>query len=170
MNIAEAVMKADEGKFLTDLASAPITTIQGIGPKSEAILSALGVKTVEDLATYKYFLLARSLATLAETEDKRPEGSVMNVDKAMDKDFESKTLPSAPLRASQRRLKSSLQNSESRPSVTWQRGSTAAGRKPLFTHPSTKKPGRPSSARQTLLSRNCLEGPWASVSGVLRTQ
>ena len=92
MNIAEAVMKADEGKFLTDLASAPITTIQGIGPKSEAILSALGVKTVEDLATYKYFLLARSLATLAETEDKRPEGSVMNVDKAMDKDFESKTL------------------------------------------------------------------------------
>uniref|UniRef100_A0A7S1D6K2 Uncharacterized protein n=1 Tax=Cyclophora tenuis TaxID=216820 RepID=A0A7S1D6K2_CYCTE len=94
LNISEAVMKADEGKFLSELSKAPISTIQGIGPKSETILTAMGLKTVEDLATYKFFLMSRALATLAETEvkDDRPSGSVMNVDKAVDKEYEPKTL------------------------------------------------------------------------------
>jgi len=94
LNIAEAVMKDEEGRFLTELATSKITTIQGIGPKSDAVLAALKVTTVEDLATYKYFLLARAIVTLAETETEngRPTGSGMNLDKALDKEFEPKSL------------------------------------------------------------------------------
>lgn len=94
MNVSNALMKASEGRFFTDMASDPISTLQGIGPKADHVLEALGLTTVAELATYKYFLLARALATLAETEIEgdRPEGSVMNVDKAVDKDWESKTL------------------------------------------------------------------------------
>mmetsp|Transcript_15376 Transcript_15376/g.33612 ORF Transcript_15376/g.33612 Transcript_15376/m.33612 type:complete len:185 (-) Transcript_15376:131-685(-) len=104
MNISEAVMKADEGRNLTDIAGESIHVIQGIGPMSEKILEAMGVKTVKDLATYKYFIMARAIKVLAETETEggRPEGSVMNIDHAVDKDFESKSLTElleAPLSA-----------------------------------------------------------------------
>mmetsp|Transcript_119659 Transcript_119659/g.178766 ORF Transcript_119659/g.178766 Transcript_119659/m.178766 type:complete len:193 (-) Transcript_119659:223-801(-) len=94
MNISEAVMKADEGKHINDLKDAEVSTLQGIGKFSSEVLKSLGVQTVADLAKYKFFLMARSLKTLAETEVKgdRPEGSVMNVDKAVDKSWEAKSL------------------------------------------------------------------------------
>mmetsp|Transcript_10954 Transcript_10954/g.15673 ORF Transcript_10954/g.15673 Transcript_10954/m.15673 type:complete len:185 (+) Transcript_10954:45-599(+) len=94
MNISEAVMKADEGRFLTELANEDVRVIQGVGPKADAVLEALKVKSVKDLATYKYFLLARSLLTLSEVEVEgdRPTASGMNVDKAVDKEFENKSL------------------------------------------------------------------------------
>mmetsp|Transcript_17011 Transcript_17011/g.28246 ORF Transcript_17011/g.28246 Transcript_17011/m.28246 type:complete len:156 (+) Transcript_17011:198-665(+) len=70
-----------------------VETIQGIGPKADLLLEALGVKSMEDLATYKYFLMARFIVTLAEseTEGGRPTGSSMNIDKAVDKDWEAKS-------------------------------------------------------------------------------
>lgn len=94
LNISEALMKADEGRHLADVVDADVSTLQGIGPSSTMVLSALGVKTIKELATYKYFLMARALKTLSETETKggRPEGSRMNVDKAVDKAYEAKSL------------------------------------------------------------------------------
>jgi hypothetical protein len=93
LNVSEAVMKADEGRFLTELAGEDVPVLQGIGPKSDIVLEALGVKTFEDLATYKYFLLARAIVTLAETETEggRPDSSCMNIDNAVDKKFETKS-------------------------------------------------------------------------------
>lgn len=104
LNIAEAVMKADEGSSLTSLATANISTLQGIGLKAESILEVMNVKTVTDLADYKYYKIACSIQALAsaETDGGRPDGSVMNVDKAMDKEFETKSLKElleAPLSA-----------------------------------------------------------------------
>mmetsp|Transcript_39151 Transcript_39151/g.58186 ORF Transcript_39151/g.58186 Transcript_39151/m.58186 type:complete len:184 (-) Transcript_39151:253-804(-) len=94
LNISEAVMKADEGRFLTDIAKDPIRTLQGIGPKADSVLKEMNLKTIEDLATYKYFLMSRALVTLSETEvaGDRPTTSTMNVDKAVDKDMEAKSL------------------------------------------------------------------------------
>ena len=93
LNCAEALMKDDEGKHFAALVDAPVQTLQGIGEHAEHVLEALGCSTVKDLATYKFFLLARALKTLSATEKgKRLEGSVMNVDKAVDKDYETKTL------------------------------------------------------------------------------
>jgi hypothetical protein len=93
LNCNGAVMKADEGKHLAELAKAPITTMQGIGEVHAKVLDHLGIKTVEQLAKYKYFLMARGLKTLAEVEvkDGRVPDSVMNVDHAIDKEDESKS-------------------------------------------------------------------------------
>lgn len=93
LNVSEAIMKADEGKHFTEIASSKISILQGIGPKSEHLLTAMNITTVTDLASYKYFLIARSIVALAETEtDFRPSGSTMNIDKAVDKAYESKKL------------------------------------------------------------------------------
>ena len=94
LNCSEAVMKGDETKHFSDLKSADVSTLQGIGPKSTDVLSALKITTVEELGKYKFFLMARALATMAETETKggRIEGTVMNVDKAVDKEWENKSL------------------------------------------------------------------------------
>jgi len=93
LNCAEALMKDDEGQHFSELVDASVQTLQGIGVHAEIVLEALGCSTGKDLATYKFFLLARALKTLSETEKgKRLDGSVMNVDKAVDKEYESKTL------------------------------------------------------------------------------
>jgi predicted RecB family nuclease len=94
LNINEAVMKIDEGSNLTGIAEASVSVLQGIGPKSDAVLEALKVETVSDLATYKFFTVARSIKTLAATEEKgkRPSGSVMNIDLILDKEYETKSL------------------------------------------------------------------------------
>lgn len=94
LNISEAVMKVDEGKHFSDLATMDVSSIQGIGPRSSEVLDALGIKTIKELATYKFFLMARSLKTLSETETKdgRLNGALMNVDKAVDKAWEPKSL------------------------------------------------------------------------------
>jgi predicted RecB family nuclease len=92
-NTANALMKANENDHLTDIAKAPITILQGIGEKHNDMLEHLHIKTVSELATYKYYLMARALKTLAEVEEKdgrKPE-SVMNVDKAVDKEQEKMT-------------------------------------------------------------------------------
>ena len=106
MNISEALMKAAEAKPLNELKDANVAVLQGIGPFSSQVMEKLGVKTVNDLATYKYFLMARAIKTLAETETEggRLDGSVMNIDKAVDKEWESKSLRDivdAPIQALQ---------------------------------------------------------------------
>ena len=87
-------MKKDEGRHFADLANDSIATLDGIGPHATAVLDALGVQTIRELAHYKYFLLSRALVTLAETEveNKRPPNSVMNIDKGVDKQHETLSL------------------------------------------------------------------------------
>lgn len=94
LNISEALMKQDEGRHLTDVIDDDVCTLQGIGSVASKVLTSLGIKTIRQLAKYKYFLLSRALKTLAETETKnnRPAKSVMNVDKAVIKEWEAKTL------------------------------------------------------------------------------
>ena len=77
-----------------DLRDAEVTTLQGIGGVASGVLKSLGIKTVRDLASYKYFRIARSIHVLSETETEggRPAGSVMNIDKAVDKAWESSSL------------------------------------------------------------------------------
>jgi len=94
LNISTAIMKDAEGKHFTDLVTADVSTMQGIGPKSAEVAAELNINSVEDLATFKYFKWSRALATMAEAEVEgdRPEGSMMNVNKMVDKAYETKTL------------------------------------------------------------------------------
>jgi hypothetical protein len=53
----------------------------------------LKIHTVEQLATYKFYQIAKSIKTLAEVETKggRLSDSVMNIDHAVDKKDETKS-------------------------------------------------------------------------------
>lgn len=92
MNIGGALMKEDEGKNLTDIQDLSVRSLQGIGEKSEQVINDLGLATVKDMATFKFYQIAKSIVVLADTEESRPEGSVMNIDLALDKDSEAKSL------------------------------------------------------------------------------
>eukprot|EP00977_Amphora_coffeiformis_P002342 scaffold437_cov159-Amphora_coffeaeformis.AAC.21 len=92
MNIEECVMKADETKFLSEIAEGDLRILQGIGPKADKVLEAMGLKTIKDLAEYKFYHIAKSIKTLSETEGKRMPNSTMNLDNALDKEHETKSL------------------------------------------------------------------------------
>lgn len=90
-NAADALMKANEGDFFNDISKSSIRSLQGIGEMHEAVSKALNIETVEDLSTYKFYLMAKALKTMAgvEVKDGRLAGSTMNVDQAVDKDAEA---------------------------------------------------------------------------------
>ncbi|KAJ8901677.1 hypothetical protein NDN08_003883 [Rhodosorus marinus] len=93
LNISEAIMVDLEGESLNSISKMPISAIQGVGEKTEKVLGALGLKTVSDMADYKFYKISRAIAVLesVERDGKRPDSSTMNIDKAVDKDFESKS-------------------------------------------------------------------------------
>jgi hypothetical protein len=65
--IEDKLDKAYETKPLQELASAPVAALQGISDAKAALLTeALGIKTIGDLGTNKYFLWAQAIAKLAE--------------------------------------------------------------------------------------------------------
>lgn len=97
LNINKALMKSKEEQYFHELIDQPVTTLQGIGPKHADELSSLGLKTIRQLADYKFFHLAKSITILAETEElngRPPEevgstsSSSMNLNKGVDKKFE----------------------------------------------------------------------------------
>lgn len=59
MNVNSAIDKESEGKFLSDLATAEVSVLQGIGAVKGSVCEALGVKTVGDLAEYPFYKMAK---------------------------------------------------------------------------------------------------------------
>ena len=94
LNIAKALKKGDERQSFHYLTSAPVEILQGIGPKHTEELKSLNLKTIQQLADYKFFHLARSITTLAKVEEEggRLEDALMNLDKGLDKAYENKSL------------------------------------------------------------------------------
>jgi len=94
MNVSEALVKEVEGQQFQELVNAEVSALKGIGPFSTGVLDALGIRTICELAKYKFFLIARAIQTLSATETKggRLKGSRINVDNAVDKEYETKTL------------------------------------------------------------------------------
>jgi len=93
MNINGAVDKAYEGKSMLELSEAPISALQGLADSADAIGKDLKIETVGKLGNWKYFLRARAVCQLAkyETAGKREDGSIMNINKGIDKDFEAQS-------------------------------------------------------------------------------
>jgi hypothetical protein len=70
MNINKAVDKAYETKSLKEIAAAPVDALEGVTPSdAELLMKAFGIKTIHDLGTNKYFLVAQAIATLATKEE-----------------------------------------------------------------------------------------------------
>ena len=89
-NINFALIKAEEVKSFRELKDHPVVTLQGIGPKMSKELEKLGLKTIQQMADYKFYHLAKCIKTLAQTEEtgNRLPSSQMNLDKGLIKEFE----------------------------------------------------------------------------------
>ncbi len=69
MNINKAVDKDYEIKSLKAIADAPVDTLSGItAADAQALKSALGITTVRQLGTNKFFLWAQAIVALADQE------------------------------------------------------------------------------------------------------
>lgn len=70
MNINKALDKAWEGKSFKEILDAPVDVLQGVSAGDGVKLKeAFNIQTVRDLAMCKYFVWARSILDLAETEE-----------------------------------------------------------------------------------------------------
>lgn len=62
----KALDKAYEGNSLEELLDAPVAALAGVNDgDAEHLAAAFGIRTVRDLGTNKYFVLAQALAALA---------------------------------------------------------------------------------------------------------
>lgn len=100
LNCGSALVKASEGSYFTNLIHESCTALQGIGPVHAAELKQVGIQTVQDLANYKFFHLAKAIQVLSTAEETGQEDANtggrlpdanMNLDKGLDKAYESKS-------------------------------------------------------------------------------
>ena len=71
-DIGRFLDKAWEGKEFSDLAEAPIDALQGLSKgDAEALQKAFNIKTIRDLATNKYVLVAQAIMALSGAQKSR---------------------------------------------------------------------------------------------------
>lgn len=94
LNINRAVDKQYETKSFKEIADAPVIAVEGIAERGTEALNSMGVHTVKDLGEWKFYRWAKAIVTLAEkeVEDGRAEGTCMNLDLAVMKEYENKSL------------------------------------------------------------------------------
>lgn len=69
ININKALDKAYEGKSLKELVDMPLAGFEGLTDESAKHLEKLGVKTVRDLAEWKFVAWAQGIVALARVEE-----------------------------------------------------------------------------------------------------
>ncbi|WP_028937666.1 hypothetical protein [Pseudonocardia spinosispora] len=68
MEFGKLVDKAWEGKSASEILAAPPSALEGLTPAHDEKLAEFGIKTIEQLANWKYARRARALADLADTD------------------------------------------------------------------------------------------------------
>ncbi|KAI8464126.1 MAG: hypothetical protein J3K34DRAFT_126978 [Monoraphidium minutum] len=94
INFSNCVDKAHEGKALKDIIKLPPGALQGLKEgTADEMLGKLGVKSIESLAKWKHYRLARAIAVLADGEvpGKRPDGAASNIHRGIVKAYEGKS-------------------------------------------------------------------------------
>lgn len=66
VNLSKGLDKPYEDSSLADILAAPPSALAGLTEKHDAILAEMGIKTVKDLGSNKYFALAGVLVALNE--------------------------------------------------------------------------------------------------------
>jgi predicted flap endonuclease-1-like 5' DNA nuclease len=94
LNVNHVMDKEHETSSFHEIIALPPSALQGLAPKADEFLRGLGVKTIADLANWKYFKLARSILVLSDREEKgkRDPTSVMNLNSGLDKAQEVSSL------------------------------------------------------------------------------
>ena len=93
VNCEKALKKTSEGDSFTQLRGGSIGILQGIGPVHLEAFEKLGIRSVDDLASNKFYKMAKAISFLADSAegDFRPEDSSMNINKAVDKAYETRS-------------------------------------------------------------------------------
>lgn len=68
MNLNKALDKEYETKALKEIAEAPVHALQGLADWTDSTFAKLNIKTVADLANWKYVTWAQAIVTLAQFE------------------------------------------------------------------------------------------------------
>jgi len=68
LNLNKLVDKAYEDKTINELLDAPPSALEGLTPKHDELLAELKIKTIRDLAKWKYAAKASALLALADGE------------------------------------------------------------------------------------------------------
>ena len=67
--LGEVLDKAHESKPFREILKLPPAALQGVSEKdAEALKSAFGIRTIEDMANNKFFKLAQALVVMAAYE------------------------------------------------------------------------------------------------------
>ena len=105
-NMNKALDKAHEPCSFAEILALPPSALQGLAERADPKLAKMHIKTIEDLGNWKFYKIAKAITVLADTEEdgaRNAEGN-SNLNKALDKDFETKTfkeMADAPLSALQ---------------------------------------------------------------------
>jgi predicted RecB family nuclease len=93
LNCENTLKKEHEGESLSELSQSSIQVLQGIGPIHSEAFDKLGIRSIQDLANYKFYRMAKAIAILAQSAEGefRPTASIMNINKGVDKAFETKS-------------------------------------------------------------------------------
>jgi len=93
LNLNKAVDKVHESKTFHELTKLHPSALQGLAARADKMLEKFHIHTIEDLANWKFFHIARAFEALASTEEegKRHADAKSNVNHALDKEWETKT-------------------------------------------------------------------------------
>jgi len=98
LNANNCLDKKHEVDSFKTVIKLPPSALQGLANRADDILEEFKIKTIEDLAKWKYYKIAKAIKTLAEVEEvsdeksKRDPKNAMNLNHALDKDWEKKNL------------------------------------------------------------------------------
>jgi len=95
MNVNGMLVEAHQGTPLRKLVNLPVTVLKGISEKQAKVLSAdFKVRTVRDLANWKFYIIAKSIQALTEVEEinGRQDTSLQNINDALDQEFEKQPM------------------------------------------------------------------------------
>jgi len=95
MNVNGTLVEGHQGTPFRDVVKLPVTVLKGISEEQAKVLCEyFEVRTVRDLANWKFYQIANSMLTLAEVEEKngRQDASLQNINDAVDKQFEKQSI------------------------------------------------------------------------------
>jgi len=95
MNVNGALIEAHQGTPFRNVVNMPVTVLQAISDEQAKVLSEnFEVRTVRDLANWKFYQVAYSMLALTEVEEKngRHDSSLQNINDAVDKQFEKSSI------------------------------------------------------------------------------
>eukprot|EP00931_Biecheleriopsis_adriatica_P094526 TRINITY_DN68161_c0_g1_i1.p1 TRINITY_DN68161_c0_g1~~TRINITY_DN68161_c0_g1_i1.p1 ORF type:complete len:189 (+),score=49.34 TRINITY_DN68161_c0_g1_i1:52-567(+) len=94
LNLNRYLVKDMETLSLHDIAFKPVAALQGLAALGTEALNHRGVKTILDLANWKFYKFAKALVVLEGGEEcgARDDAGEMNCNKMLDKKWETKSI------------------------------------------------------------------------------